>query len=102
MSTPAITMKGYEIIAIYDQTNEEKRMCLRAKQDAIKRGRKCFVNIPASGPHKNMLCLWMHKEHIAKGESPTNAGKKKYQAGPVVLIGERGKHNRSQTSFQKQ
>lgn len=60
-------MKKYEIIAIYNQTNEEKLMCLRAKQDAIKRGRKCFVNIPTSGTHKGMLCLWMHKEHIAKG-----------------------------------
>lgn len=85
MSAPNPTRGGYEIVATYQQTKEEIAWCAKAKSDAIARGRKCFVNIPTSGTQKGLLCLWLLKKDILKGESAVKAGKKKYQPGAVVL-----------------
>lgn len=68
---------GYTIIAVFGHTDEERSMALRAKQDAIKRGRKCFVNIPTCGTHAGMICLWLRKKDLVAGETPEQAGKKK-------------------------
>lgn len=68
MGAPNPTKGGYEMIAFYNKTREEIAMCRRAKNDALARGRKCFVNIPEHGTHKGKLCLWLHKKHIKKGD----------------------------------
>ena len=76
---------NYELIAIYGQTDEEKRMCARSKEDAIRAGRKAYV-LPGKGEHKGMLCLYMHKKHVAKGETPEHSGKRTYTPGPVRVV----------------
>ena len=70
MSTPLYQskLKGYEIIAIYHQNDEEREMLWRAKQDALRRGRKCVVTLQTKGPHAGKYCLWMPKKFIKKSE----------------------------------